>query len=88
MRIRHIALGMASAIVFTGTTAMAGLIDDYSGDLSAYTNTVILDNNGGASNTAARRNRTISSQPVDTLPAGRSSSGFPSAPSPRGSACA
>lgn len=33
--------------------AQATLIDDYSGDLSAYTNTVILDDNGGGSNTAA-----------------------------------
>jgi hypothetical protein len=31
----------------------ATLIDDFSGDLSAYTNTVILDANGGAQNTAS-----------------------------------
>lgn len=34
------------------TSLHADLIDDYSGDLSNYTNTVILDANGGSSNTA------------------------------------
>ncbi|HRS72070.1 MAG TPA: PEP-CTERM sorting domain-containing protein [Anaerohalosphaeraceae bacterium] len=33
--------------------AQAVLIDDFSGDLSAYTSTVILDANGGGANTAA-----------------------------------
>ncbi len=33
--------------------AQAVLLDDFSGDLSAYTSTVILDANGGGSNTAA-----------------------------------
>ena len=33
--------------------AHAVIIDDFSGDLSNYTSTVILDANGGASNTAA-----------------------------------
>jgi hypothetical protein len=36
-----------------GAAAQAALIDDFSGDLSAYTNTVILDNNGGASNVSS-----------------------------------
>ncbi|HRU16157.1 MAG TPA: PEP-CTERM sorting domain-containing protein [Anaerohalosphaeraceae bacterium] len=36
-----------------GVAAQAVLIDDFSGDLSAYTNTVILDNNGGASNVSS-----------------------------------
>jgi hypothetical protein len=36
-----------------GMAVQAQLIDDFSGDLSAYTSTVILDNNGGAANTAA-----------------------------------
>jgi len=43
----------ASVLVLMGLMSMAAqaiLIDDFSGDLSAYTETVILDNNGGASN--------------------------------------
>jgi hypothetical protein len=36
-----------------GVAAQAVLIDDFSGDLSAYTSTVILDNNGGASNVSS-----------------------------------
>jgi len=38
---------------FLGLTAQAQLIDDFSGDLSLYTSTVILDANGGGANTAA-----------------------------------
>lgn len=41
------------AICMLAVAAQAVVIDDFSGDLSAYTNTVILDNNGGGSNTAA-----------------------------------
>lgn len=46
---------MKKAIVFVlmglmGIAAQAVLIDDFSGDLSAYTETVILDANGGGSN--------------------------------------
>ncbi|HOQ03775.1 MAG TPA: PEP-CTERM sorting domain-containing protein [Anaerohalosphaeraceae bacterium] len=43
----------ASVLVLMGLMSMAAqavLIDDFSGDLSAYTDTVILDANGGASN--------------------------------------
>jgi hypothetical protein len=36
-----------------GVAAQAQLVDDFSGDLSAYTSTVILDANGGGANTAA-----------------------------------
>lgn len=36
-----------------GAAAQAVIIDDFSGDLSAWTSTVILDANGGASNVAA-----------------------------------
>lgn len=41
---------MASSLV---VAAQAQLIDDFSGDLSAYTSTVILDANGGGANTSA-----------------------------------
>ena len=42
-------------ICLMGVAAQAavGLIDDFSGDLSGWTSTVILDANGGGSNTAA-----------------------------------
>lgn len=36
-----------------GVAVHAQIIDDFSGDLSAYTSTVILDANGGGANTAA-----------------------------------
>lgn len=36
-----------------GVAVQAQLIDDFSGDLSAYTSTVVLDANGGAANTAS-----------------------------------
>jgi hypothetical protein len=44
-----------AAICLLGVVAQAavGLVDDFSGDLSAWTSTVILDANGGAANTAA-----------------------------------
>lgn len=40
-------------LLCAATTASAAVIDDFSGDLSAYTSTAILDANGGAANTAA-----------------------------------
>lgn len=40
-------------VCMMGVAAQAVLIDSFDGDLSAYTSTVILDANGGASNTAA-----------------------------------
>jgi len=48
--------GVALGWFFIGSTVIAGptgLLDDFSGDLSMYTDTLILDNNGGATNTAA-----------------------------------
>lgn len=44
---------LALSVALITSTASAALIDDFSGDLSAYTSTVILDANGGAANTAA-----------------------------------
>lgn len=44
---------LSLAIGLSAASAEAGLIDDFSGDLSAYTSTVILDANGGGSNTSA-----------------------------------
>jgi hypothetical protein len=44
-----LAIGVSSASQGAGV----GLVDDFSGDLSAYTSTVILDANGGGSNTSA-----------------------------------
>lgn len=46
-------LSTAIAVCSIGMAAQAQLIDDFTGDLSAYTSTVILDANGGAANTAA-----------------------------------
>ena len=40
-------------VCLMGAVAQAVLIDDFSGDLSNYTSTVILDANGGSANTAA-----------------------------------
>jgi hypothetical protein len=51
---RFASLAAAAAIALAaGGSAKAALIDDFSGDLSAYTNTTILDNNGGGPNTAS-----------------------------------
>jgi hypothetical protein len=48
------AVALVLSLALSGPAAVAGpvgLIDDFSGDLSAYTNTKILDANGGGSNT-------------------------------------
>ena len=39
-------------VCMMAVVAQAYLIDDFSGDLSAWTSTVVLDANGGGSNTA------------------------------------
>lgn len=52
MKMTQVALLMLAAGVAT-QSAKAVVIDDYSGDLSNYTATVLLDVNGGASNTFA-----------------------------------
>jgi hypothetical protein len=44
---------VAMLVGMLAVAAQATLIDDFSGDLSAYTNTVILDASGTGSNTAA-----------------------------------
>ena len=49
IQVLSLALGVA---LFSGSTISAQLIDDYSGDLSNYTNTVILDVNEGLSNSS------------------------------------
>jgi len=46
-------ISAVAAACLIGVSAQAQLIDDFSGDLSAYTSTVILDANGGGANTAA-----------------------------------
>ena len=44
---------LAAAVLAVSLTTQAQLIDDFSGDLTPYTSTVILDANGGAANTSA-----------------------------------
>jgi hypothetical protein len=44
---------LLTLIAMLAVSAQATIIDDFSGDLSAYTNTVILDASGTGSNTAA-----------------------------------
>lgn len=51
IRFRFAPLALSAALIASTTTA--ALIDDFSGDLSAYTSTVILDANGGGANTTA-----------------------------------
>lgn len=46
-------LSLLVLVCLMGVAAQAVLVDDFSGDLSGWTSTVILDNNGGAANTAA-----------------------------------
>ena len=46
-------VALSSAVLALCLTTQAQLIDDFTGDLSAYTSTVILDANGGAANTSA-----------------------------------
>jgi hypothetical protein len=46
-------LAALSAAASVATSAAATLVDDFSGDLAAYSSTVILDANGGGSNTYA-----------------------------------
>ena len=52
IRMKYVA-ALAAAALAVGLTAQAQLIDDFSGSLSPYTSTVILDANGGGANTAA-----------------------------------
>lgn len=44
---------MVAMVCMVGVAAQAAIIDDFSGDLSNWTSTVILDANGGASNVAS-----------------------------------
>jgi len=46
-------LSLLALVCVMGAAAQAVLVDDFSGDLSAWTSTVILDANGGSANTAA-----------------------------------
>ncbi len=46
-------LSMLVLVCVMGVAAQAVLVDDFSGDLSGWTSTVILDANGGNANTAA-----------------------------------
>ena len=52
MRLATLTVAMA-LLALAVSPAAAALIDDFSGDLSNYTSTVILDANGGGSNAAA-----------------------------------